>query len=122
MRGNLGFLDAPLVRVHATPNSLSGVGAAAGVRQQIEFTLPMVERHVAAKRNELSHGEIRRIFGERWGRLGRAAYSYGYYAEGLRLIARAAMLGFEPWENVRFLIGATPPVSWLKRLVRARRM
>ena len=122
MRGHLGYLDAPLVRVHATPNSLSAVGAAGGIRQQIEFTLPMVKRHVAAERNRLSPEEIRRIYGERWGRLGRAAYSFGYHAEGLRLIARAVLLGFEPLENFRFLIGTTPPISWLKRLVRTGRM
>lgn len=73
MRGHLGYLDAPLVRVHATPNSLSGVGAVGSVRQQIAFALPMVKCRVAAQRNQLSRDEIRRIFGERWGWLGYAA-------------------------------------------------
>jgi len=57
-------------------NSLSLVGSGGGFRQKVEFTLPMVERHVAATRNELSHNQIRGIFGERWGRVGRAASSY----------------------------------------------
>ena len=69
MLGHLGYLDAPLVRVHATQNSLSSVGSGGGFRQQVEFTLPMVERHVAAKRNELSHNEISGIFGGRRGRV-----------------------------------------------------
>lgn len=120
MRGEVGYVDAPLVRVHATENSLSAVRSAASFQQQIEFTLPMIERHVEAKRDELSIAEIRRIFGERWGRVGRAAYSQGRRAAGLRLIARAAMLGFEPVEMLRFLLAATPPVSWCKRLVRPR--
>jgi glycosyltransferase involved in cell wall biosynthesis len=120
MRGHVGYLAVPLVRVHAVPNSLSSVGGPDSFRQQLEFTLPMVERHVAAKRAELSPREIRLILRERWGRLGRAGYSYGYYRVGLRLIARAALLGFEPLGTVRFLIGAAPPVGWLKRLIRAK--
>lgn len=44
MRGHLGYLDAPSVRVHATPESLSCVGADGGVRQQIEFISPMACR------------------------------------------------------------------------------
>jgi glycosyltransferase involved in cell wall biosynthesis len=118
MRGPLAAIEAPLVRVHASQNSLSLVGTSGGFRQQIEFTLPMIERYVAAKRDDMSPGEIRRIFAERWGRLGRAGYSYGHYILGLRLIIRAALLGFEPLQTVRFLLSATPPISWLKRLVR----
>jgi hypothetical protein len=66
----------------------------------------------------MSRDEIRRIFGERGGPLGRAGYPYAHYAVGLRLIIRAAMLGFEPLQTIQFLISATPPMSWLKRLFR----
>jgi glycosyltransferase involved in cell wall biosynthesis len=120
-RGVLGYIDEPLVWVYMTPNSLSGVGSSLSCRQQIEFTLPMIERHVAALRDELSPREVRRLLGERWGRVGRAAYSYGLHQEGLRLIARASCYGFEPLRNVAFLLGSAPPARAVKRLLRPAR-
>jgi len=115
LRGRLGYVDAALVRVHVTPGSLSGVGEADGCRQQLAITLPMVRRHVAAQRQALSRAERRRILGERWGRLGRAAYGYRLYGEGLRLVLQATLLGFEPARNLWFLLSASPPARWLKR-------
>jgi glycosyltransferase involved in cell wall biosynthesis len=121
MRGDIAYLNAPLVRVHATEGSLSSVGSADSFRLQLEFTLPMIERHVEARRAELSQRDIRKIFGERWGRLGRAGYSLGHYSAGLRLIVRAAWLGFEPLRSLRFLASATPPLRWLKACRGGRR-
>ncbi len=117
-RGALGYLDAPLVRVHATPGSLSGVGSAVSVRQQMEFTLPMIERHVAARRSELSAAERRGILGQRLGRAGRSAYTFGHYRDGLRLLARSIGYGFEPTQSLMFLLSAAPPVRWAKRRLR----
>jgi hypothetical protein len=76
-------VDAPLVRVHATPACLSNVGSQLGYRQRIDVALPMVRRHLAAWRAELSAAERRAILGKRLGRLGRVAYGHGFYAEGL---------------------------------------
>jgi glycosyltransferase involved in cell wall biosynthesis len=115
MKGSLGYLPAALVLVHATPNSLSAVGDAVGYHQQVAVTLPMVLRHVQRKRHELSRGEVRRILGERWGRLGRAAYSHRLYGEGIQLLLRAMLFGFEPVQNLWFLLSASPPARWLKR-------
>jgi hypothetical protein len=117
MRGHLGYVEAPLVRVHVVPDSLSGVGLRRGYQDQLRFTLPMVRRYVVMKRSELAPREVRRILGERWGRLGRAAYSYRVYGEGLRMVLHATLLGYRPLENLLFLASAAPPMRWLKRQI-----
>jgi glycosyltransferase involved in cell wall biosynthesis len=121
MRGHLGYVDEPLIRVHSTPNSLSGVQSERSYQDQLRVTIPMVKRHVESKRGELSQPELRRILGERWGRLGRSAYSFGFYGDGLRMIVHASLLGFEPFANLAFLLKASPPMPWLKRQIRTWR-
>ncbi len=116
--GRLAYVDQALVRVHVTPVSVSGVGTGLGARQQIEITLPMIRRHVAAQRARLSRREVRGIMGERLCRVGRAAYSYGQYHDGLALVLEAMALGYRPLENLLFLASASPPGRWLKRLIR----
>jgi glycosyltransferase involved in cell wall biosynthesis len=115
LRGRLGYLDAPLVRVHRTPVSVSGVGTALSYRQQLEVTLPMVERHIAANRARLSPREVRTIRGARLARIGRSAYWHGAWGDGLRLLGRAILLGDRPLANLAFLITAAPPLRWLRR-------
>ena len=115
LRGRLGYLDAFLVRVHVTRISVSGVGTPLGSRQQIDVTIPMLRRHVAALRDRLSRAERRAILGERLCRVGRAAYSDRHYAAGLALVAQAIGHGYRPAENVMFLLIASPPARWLKR-------
>lgn len=115
MQGSLGYLDEPLVRVHATPGSLSGVGDPTGVTQQFAHTLPMILRHLAARRADLTSSERRRILGERFARLGRAAYGNGMHGRGARLLLRASLQGFEPATNLWVLGTASPPARWLKR-------
>lgn len=115
LHGHLGYVDAPLVRVHVTSGSLSGVGSPGGCHQQIAVTLPMVRRHLAAMEGSLSAAERRAILGERLGRIGRTAYASGLHLEGLRMIAQASLLGFRPVGNLWFLAHAAPPSRWLKR-------
>ena len=117
MRGPLGYVDAPLVRVHVASDSLSSIGQRRGYQDQLRFTLPMVQRYVAMKRSELSGREVRRILGERWGRLGRAAYTYRVYGAGLGMVLHAMLLGYRPLENLLFLASAAPPMRWLKRRI-----
>ncbi len=121
MRRHLGYLDATLVRVHITPNSLSGVAMRRSYQDQLRYTLPMVQQYVALKRQSLSQRELRAIMGERWGRLGRAAYSDRCYRDGLRMVLHAMVLGHEPLENMLFLLSAAPPARWLKRRLGLRR-
>jgi glycosyltransferase involved in cell wall biosynthesis len=114
LRGRLLYLDEQLVRVHRTPISVSGVGTRLGYRQQLQVTLPMIERHIAANRHRLTRREVAHILGGRIARIGRAAYWHGAYADGLRLILRAIWLGDRPVANLRFLVTALPAARWLK--------
>ena len=116
IHGHLGYVDEPLVRVHATPNSLSS----GNVHEQVAVTLPVVERYIALKQAELTPDEIRSIRGGRWGRLGRNAYSQELYVDGLRIIGRAMRYGDRPLYNVLFLLNGAPPMRWLKRHLRER--
>jgi hypothetical protein len=121
MRGHLGFVDEYLLNVHVTADSLSGVGTSRGVRDQLAFTIPMIQRHLAQRSGELSHQDVRRILGERLGRLGRSAYSFPDYGTGLTMVLRSTMLGYRPLENILFLASAAPPARWLKRQFGAER-
>jgi hypothetical protein len=112
--GRLAYLDAPLVRVHRTPISVSGVGTALGARQQVRYTLPMIERHVAANRARLSASEIRHILGGRKLRIGRGACWTGAWGEGARLIVSAMLMGHRPLEGFRILLATLPPLRRLR--------
>jgi hypothetical protein len=115
LRGTLRYVDAHLVRVHRTPISVSGVGTALGARQQIEITLPMVERHIEANRARLSAAEVRKIRGGRRLRVGRGACWTGAWAEGAPLVLSAMLLGYQPLQGLRVLLATAPPVRWLRR-------
>ena len=117
--GRLRYRDAPLVRVHRTAISVSGVGTSLGAYQQMRITLPMIERHVAANRARLSDAEVRRIRGERLLRIGGGAcwtarWGDGAWVDGARLILAALRLGYRPLEGVRVLLVTAPPLHWLR--------
>jgi glycosyltransferase involved in cell wall biosynthesis len=114
LHGRLRYVDLFLVRVHRTKKSVSGVGTALGARQQIEFTLPMVERHIAANRARLSAAEIREIRGGRKLRVGRGACWTGAWAAGAPLVLSAMLLGYRPLEGFRILAATAPPIRWLR--------
>jgi glycosyltransferase involved in cell wall biosynthesis len=117
MRGHLGYLDEHLVRVNIRPDSLSSRGHL----DQIDVALPMIERHLAARRGDLSAAERRWIIGERHGRIGREAYRRGAYRTGLGLIASAITHGDRPLGNLIYVATTMPPVMWLRqRLASAR--
>jgi glycosyltransferase involved in cell wall biosynthesis len=115
LRGPLGYVDASLVRVHDTPDSLSS----GGFRALVSVTMPMIERHLAATEGDLSAAERRAILRERWARIGRQAYSEGAYLAGLRLLLGAMARGDRPLGNLLFLVIAAPPMRGIKRVVRA---
>jgi hypothetical protein len=117
LHGRLRYLDAHLVRVHRTPISVSGVGTALGARQQVQFTLPMVERHIAANRARLTAAEIRSIRGGRRLRVGRGACWTGAWAEGAPLVLSAMLLGYRPLEGLYVVLTTAPPLRWLRRLL-----
>ena len=111
LSGELGYVERSLVRVHARKNSLS----AEMKTGPLTYTLPMIERHVAMLGERLSRQEVRRILGERLGLLGRVAYARGDFREGLSLIGRSMVLGYQPFGSLYYMASASPPGTWLKQ-------
>lgn len=111
--GRLRYLDAPLVRVHRTSGSVSGVGTRRGARQQIRITLPMIERHIAANRASLTAADVRHIRGGRRLRVGAGACWTGAWGTGARLVLSAMLLGHRPLAGLRILLATAPPLRWL---------
>jgi glycosyltransferase involved in cell wall biosynthesis len=114
-RGRFRYLDAALVHMHQTGISLTGVGTPLGARQQLRYTLPMIERHIAANRARLGAAEVRRIRAERWFLVGRGACWTGAWAEGARLVLAAMARGHRPIAGTRVLLVTAPPLRWLRR-------
>jgi glycosyltransferase involved in cell wall biosynthesis len=114
LRGHLGCVEESLVRVHARTESLSN----SAFRDQLVYTLPMIEGHLAALKDRLKPSEMRQIKGERLGRLGRAAYTYGLTREGFRMIVQSMTLGYKPLEGAFHLVASAPSARWLKRKIR----
>jgi glycosyltransferase involved in cell wall biosynthesis len=108
--GSVGYVDEVLVRVHASPTSLT----ARYNPQTAALTLPVITRHIAANRHLLSRREVRHILGTRYSSFGRNAYLSGQYDQGLRFIAKAIVLGHRPVENLWYLVSASPLSRWLK--------
>ncbi len=112
--GEVGFEPESLVRVHERQNSLSNWN----LDDQLYYTLPMIERHVASLSGRLTKAEIREIRGERIGRLGRNAYARGERIKGGRMMLEATLLGYRPVENLYYLMTASGPATGLKTWVR----
>ncbi|HVP86291.1 MAG TPA: glycosyltransferase, partial [Rhizomicrobium sp.] len=112
--GNVGFIFESLVRVHERENSLSNWN----FDEQLLYTMPMIEKHIRQLSDRLTPVDIRRIKGERIGRLGRVAHGRGKRMKGAQMILEATLLGYRPVENFYYLITASPPITWLKFIVR----
>jgi glycosyltransferase involved in cell wall biosynthesis len=115
MLGPVGWYPEPLTVHYETPGSLTQRYA---LRQK-DFVLPMVAKHVAARRHELSSTEIRRIFGTRYAQIGRSLYQAGRYLSGLLYLGRSILRGTRPGANLAFILIASPPVRWFRRRLRA---
>lgn len=112
--GDVGFEPESLVKVHERENSLSNWN----LDEQLRYTLPMIEKHVAVLSRRLTRAEVRNIRGERLGRLGRVAYTRGQRLKGARMMLEATLLGHRPFENLYYLMTASPPANGLKTLIR----
>ena len=111
LRGEVDFIADDLVRVHVRQGSLSN----RRFEDELDYTWPMIERHLQDLAGRLSAGELRGIRGERLGRMGRTAYAHGRAALGARLVWRALLLGNRPWRNLYHLAAASPPANGLRR-------
>jgi glycosyltransferase involved in cell wall biosynthesis len=113
--GHFGYVPDILLRVHMSPGGLSG-----NFDDQMRYTLPMIRRHIEAKREELTQREINAILGERLSRLGRVALWQSRYVDGAMLLGQALLRGHHPLDILLALVNWAPPVRWLKRWLRTK--
>lgn len=114
MMGPIVWAHEPLVTVHKLADGYMASNAA----REFECLLPMIERHVAARRNDLSSAERRAILGTRFSQIGRNLYGAGRLGPGGKLIAQAIAMGFRPGMHLAFLLHASPIGQWLKARLR----
>ncbi|HKX23386.1 MAG TPA: glycosyltransferase [Rhizorhapis sp.] len=114
--GELGYVHESLVHVHGRPTSLS----AGSFSDQLGYTLPMIEGHVARFSARLSSREINNILGRRFLRLGQLAFHRDAPKAGRSLIWRSISLGYKPWESVFFLATTNPLFLCLKQALLRR--
>ena len=110
-RGTVGFVPEVLIIVHETAGSLMDRHA----RREADFTLPMIERHIAALRSRLTDDDIRHIRGRRWTAVGRNMVRRGEFKLGIGYLWRASLLGYQPLTNLYYLLTNLPPVRFLKK-------
>lgn len=115
-RGTVGFVPENLIIVHETPGSLMHLH----YRREAEFILPMIDRHIAALRSRLTDADIRYIHGRRWTAIGRNMVSRGDFKNGIELLWRASLLGYQPFTNIYYVFTNLPPVRLFKRHVLLR--
>ena len=112
MGGRLGYVDEVLVIVHAAADSLSSRGYA----DDLAYTYPMLLRHLGAKREALTAREVNRILAARLAHLGRAAYTQRHWRDGFLKLTEASLRGETPFANLSFMMRASPPMRWIKRV------
>jgi glycosyltransferase involved in cell wall biosynthesis len=111
MEGDVEFVPDLLTIVYDTPGSLTKVYAGYTDR----YVLPMIHRHIARRRRDLSKQEIRHILGERYTNVGRTVYRSGATIRGAVLLLRAITLRNRIGENLCYLIVASPLAQAMKR-------
>lgn len=111
LAGPIDFVDRSLVRVHVRPDGLSALR----LDDELDYTWPMIARHVKKLAPRLHPGEVRFIRGERLGRIGRTAYAHGRIETGAGLILHAIALRNRPLRNAYHLAAQAPPARWLRR-------
>jgi glycosyltransferase involved in cell wall biosynthesis len=113
--GEVGFIDRSLTIVYEQPNSLSR----RTMLLTLEVMLPLVRHHYEAQKHRLTKREARTILGHRYEKLGRITYLDFPY-RGAPLLLKAVWLRHHPWENLTYVVMASPPIRWLKRHILGR--
>jgi hypothetical protein len=116
MAGEVEFVNDYLTIAHDTPGSLTKTY----VKHIDEYVLPMINRHIASRRSDLSREEIRHILGDRFSLIGRNLYRNGSLLRGSWLLLRAIALGEHRSQNLWYLVTASPPARLMKRLIKPR--
>jgi glycosyltransferase involved in cell wall biosynthesis len=96
LAGPPAYVPESVVRVHVQPESLSSWRLA----DQYAYTLPMIERHLAALGSRLNRSQIRAILGTRLNKIGLMACAHGDLGHGLAMILRSAVLGYRPLRSL----------------------
>lgn len=109
LAGEVGYIDQILAIVHEQSDGLSR----RSMLRILEFSMPMLSRHFEAQKHRLSHEELNHILGHRYTKLGRNAYQF-FPLRGLRLLLKAVALGHERFENLAYILRASPPARWAK--------
>lgn len=112
--GDVGVVLEPLVHVHDTPNSLTKTHAL----HIADWVMPVIERNLERLKSRLGENDVKRILRERYGALGRNLYISGAYGAGIRLLWRASLQGHRPFENLWYVITASPPMKAVKARLR----
>jgi cellulose synthase/poly-beta-1,6-N-acetylglucosamine synthase-like glycosyltransferase len=96
LAGPLAYVPDTLARVHVQPESLSSWSPG----DQMAYTLPMIEHHLAALESRLSRSETRAIMGARLNKIGLTAHAHGDLWRGLSMILRSMLLGYQPLRSL----------------------
>jgi hypothetical protein len=100
LEGPTAYVPENLARVHVQQRSISTWTLA----DQYDYTLPMIERHLARLGGRLTPAERRSVMGARIGKTGRIACAQGQLGHGLNMILRSALLGFQPMKSLFLLV------------------
>lgn len=114
LRGPVHHVNRVMARVHDRHDSLSNLNRG----RAKSATLPMIFGHLERQRPHLTKAEIADIKGRRLASVGRHSYESGDIADGLRFLTRAMVSGFRPLETAKYMISASPPMRFAKRLWR----
>lgn len=114
VRGEVGIIDEVLGKIHQVATG----HMTRNRHRQADIMLPMIEGHVARLKERLSEREIDDILGYRYQVVGRNLFRYGYYALGLKLVARASRRNGNWLGNLFYMCHASPLGVSLKRAVR----
>ena len=111
------YVPESLAHVHVQPGSLSSWNLA----DQHAHTLPMIKRHLDSLRSTLSRSDARVIMGARLNKIGVTACAQGNLAQGLAMIVRSALLGYQPLRSLGMLPKVTLGASLRKIQIFRRR-
>ncbi|MGH7088023.1 MAG: hypothetical protein ACREFQ_03895, partial [Stellaceae bacterium] len=83
--------------------------------------LPMIRRHVAQYRDELSAKERRSILGQRTAQVGRNLCVNGQWLRGTGLVLEGVSAGYDPWGQLYFVARHSPVGRAIVACIRAMR-
>lgn len=112
--GKLAFVFEALVNVYDRPNSLIKTFSAG----ELDYTLPMILKHVEANQNRLMPQEIKQILGARYSQFGRNQYYSGSILKGLSLMCSAIKYDLKHLKNIYFILRFSVFGQWLKTKLR----